>query len=260
MKKGDVFFLRNSMAGGLILWCMSASVSHAGLVVNGTRFVLPAPATSRGVTVENTGKSNILVKSQVVSDPGLDVTGSVLDASASVATGPRENQSPFIITPPLFVLAGGKSNQMRLNCLDCDALPKDRESLFRLSVSAIPAGKAPPNTVQVAIRSSFKLFYRPEGLPGNPGVAYQQLQWRREGRKVSVHNSTPYYVTLFKMKVNGTLLNDPGMVPPFSTRTQAWCPDVGECTIHWRTLDDYGGEREQWVVNPSGTPVLGHSG
>ncbi len=248
------------VVGGMVIFCLWEPAALAGLVVNGTRFVLPAPATSRSITVENTDKSNILVKSQVLPDPGLDIEGSIADNSGPAATGRRKNPMPFVITPPLFALAGGKSNQMRLNCLDCDALPKDRESLFRLSVSAIPAGKAPPNTVQVAIRSSFKLFYRPEGLDGNPGTAYQQLQWRREGRKVIVQNPTPYYVTLFKMKVNDIPLNAPGMVPPFSTRTQSWCPEAGRCTILWRTLDDFGGEREQWHVEPGRSAGIGQAG
>lgn len=237
---------------------LAAPPLQAGLVVNGTRFVLPAPATSRAVAVQNTGTSDILVRSQILADRGEDVSGSVPDKAGPTAMGAGgEEAIPFVITPPLFALAAGKSNQLRLTCLECDKLPVDRESLFRLSMSAIPSGKAPPNSVQVAIRSSFKLFYRPENLPGNPGEAYQQLQWRRQGAQIAVHNRTPYYVTLFKMSVNGRLLNNPGMVAPFSTRTQPWCPDSGVCRIQWHTLDDFGAEKSAWVVVPSETAQSG---
>lgn len=236
--------------GGVLL----SVAARAGLVVNGTRFVLPAPATSQAITVQNTGATDILVRSQILADQGEDQKGSVPDKPGPVPASTKAKEGvPFVITPPLFALAGGKSNQLRLTCLECDQLPTDRESLFRLSMSAIPSGKAPPNTVQIAIRSSFKLFYRPAGLPGNATTAYQQLQWRRQGARIAVRNPTPYYVTLFKMQVNGRQLNVPGMVPPYTTRTQSWCPETGGCAIRWQTLDDFSAELAPWAITPSGS-------
>lgn len=56
-------------------------------------------------------------------------------------------------------------------------LPADRESLFTLSIAAIPSGKPEANRVQMAFRSALKLLYRPEGLAGNPQQAYRHLIW-----------------------------------------------------------------------------------
>jgi P pilus assembly chaperone PapD len=233
--------------------CVIALVSssaHAGVVVSGTRFILHAPAKSLNVAVKNTSKNSFLVKSAVVRDTGHELTGSTPMPSPGSAI-------PFVITPPLFVLGEGKSNQLRLECTNCEALPQDRESLYRLSISAIPGGKSAPNSVQVAIRSTFKLFYRPEGLEGNESTAYQKLKWERRGASVVVNNPTPYYVTLYKMKINNKSIVDAGMVPPFSSREQPWCPTSGPCSINWQTLDDFGGAKPSWHVVPGATVKLG---
>ncbi len=76
-------------------------------------------------------------------------------------------------------------------------LPADRESLFTLSIAAIPSGKPEANRVQMAFRSALKLLYRPEGLAGNPQQAYRHLIWSLTPDGATVRNPTPYYVTLF---------------------------------------------------------------
>lgn len=52
------------------------------------------------------------------------------------------NKSPFIVTPPLFRLDAGDSNDLRV-LLTSPQLPSDRESLFTLNIKVIPANTAP---------------------------------------------------------------------------------------------------------------------
>lgn len=219
---------------------------HAGMVVGGTRFVFSADEHGKSIPVKNTGKESFLVKSQVVADNGSELSGTVNEHPGH--NGGDDN--PFVITPPLFLLGAGKSNQLRLECLSCQSLPPDRESLYRLGISAIPGGKPAINSVQLAVRSTFKLFYRPKGLPGEAGTAYQQLQWKREGQNVVVHNATPYYVTFFELTVNNKEVHHSGMVAPYSSRTQAWCPSTGRCEIQWKSINDFGGITPAWSVTP----------
>lgn len=246
--------LRRMLAGAAVVSGLFTPTAQAGLVVYGTRFALAAPASTLGITVQNTGDAPFLVKSQVRPDTRETASASLSDPAVT-----HEDKQPFVIIPPLFTLGAGQSNQLRLVCLECEKLPANRESLYWLSISAIPAGKAPPNSVQLAIRSSFKVFYRPEGLPGKADIAYQQLQWQRQKAQVTVRNPTPYYVTLFQMQVNGERVNDAGMVAPFSTYTQSWCPETGNCTLQWRTLDDFSGLRPAWVVSPGGVEHRGQA-
>jgi P pilus assembly chaperone PapD len=246
--------LQHSLIVGVIATVgLFSTQGHAGLVVGGTRFVLSEADHSKSIGVKNTGKEAFLVKSAVIADTGADMSGSVSDKPGNAS----ESDMPFVITPPLFLLGGGKSSQLRVECLSCQTLPADRESLYRLGISAIPGGKPAVNSVQVAVRSTFKLFYRPAGLAGNAIQAYEQLQWKRQGSNVVVRNPTPYYVTLFEMNVNNKPVRNAGMVAPYSTRTQAWCPTAGGCDIKWQSLNDFGGISPAWSVSPTAVAMAG---
>ncbi len=93
-------------------------------------------------------------------------------------------------------------------------LPADRESLFTLSIAAIPSGKPEANRVQMAFRSALKLLYRPEGLAGNPQQAYRHLIWSLTPDGATVRNPTPYYVTLFLLRANERAETTPGLWLP----------------------------------------------
>lgn len=199
--------------------------AQAGVVVEGTRFIFNADKTSITFTVNNTSQQRFLLLSKV------------LDAQ-----GQASSQVPFMTTPPLFPLAAGHSNMIRIIRTGGD-LPDDRESLFWLSVASIPQtqGKPSPNSLQVAIRSRMKLFYRPVGLKGREEDAYRQLEWQRDGTQVWIRNPTPYYVTLFHFQLNGIPVNNVGMVAPFTRVTTSGCPADGRCMAQWQTINDYGG-------------------
>jgi P pilus assembly chaperone PapD len=231
--------------GVVLLLTVSCLPVRAGLVVYGTRFVVTEEAPALGITVKNTGDSSVLVHSLVgAEDGGSENTKNV----------------PFVITPPLFSLSPGRSNVLRLICPDCSRLPKERESAFLLSIAEIPSGIAGSDTVQLAVRSHFKLFWRPTGLLGEPESAYKQLRWQREDKYVSVHNPTPYFVTLFKVIVNGRKQPIAGMVPPFGKRRFQWCQSgtTSACDIQWKSLDDYATEQPAWRVIPERGMTVGH--
>lgn len=89
-----------------------------------------------------------------------------------------------------FALQGGRENSIRIFRAD-EGLPADRETLFTLSISTIPASKTSSDNVQMAVRSSFKVFYRPEGLNGNPENAYREILWSYSANQLVVKNPTP---------------------------------------------------------------------
>lgn len=198
-------------------------------MVNGTRFIYSG-GTKEGMSVilKNTGADRYLIQSKIA------------PYFTTVTSGSETQRSePFITTPPLFAMNGYGENVMRILRTGGE-LPKDRESVFNLSIAAIPSGKPETNTVQWAVRTHYKLFYRPEGLKGNPQQAYSQLKWARQGNQVSAYNPTPYYVTLFGVQTNGGVHPDAGMVPPFASQNWQWCPGKGNCELRWQAIDDYG--------------------
>ncbi|HCS2621080.1 TPA: fimbrial chaperone, partial [Shigella flexneri] len=147
----------------------------------------------------------------------------------------------LLAAPPLILLKPGTTGTLRLLRTESDILPVDRETLFELSIASVPSGKVENQSVKVAMRSVFKLFWRPEGLPGDPLEAYQQLRWTRNSQGVQLTNPTPYYINLIQVSVNGKALSNAGVVPPKSQRQTNWCQVIAPCHVAWRTINDYGG-------------------
>ena len=202
--------------------------AHAGVVISGTRFIYPAGEKSITFAVRNPSTSTWLIHTKVNAG-----------GSWKGADQPETTQNTFIATPPLFTLRPDRENTVRLTFTD-GALPTDRESLFTLIVAAIPEGKNGGNSVQTAVRSRFKLFYRPAKLPGEPEGAYQALRWSYGNGAVTVENPTPYYVTLFQLSLNDKKLADSGLVAPYAKRTFAGCQQASRCDIRWHAINEYG--------------------
>ena len=202
---------------------------QAGVVIGGTRFVFREQNNALNVSLRNNSEMTWLVNTRITR--GGDWPGSAAPVSGETAS--------FIATPPLFALKGGRENKLRIVRTGGD-LPADRESLFTLSIAAIPSGKPEADSVQVAVRSRLKLFWRPEGLKGAPEKAYQQLRWQMSSSGLSVTNQTPFYVTVFHLNAGGVSVENAGMVAPFSTRQTSWCRGQQACLLHWQSIDDYG--------------------
>lgn len=224
---------------------------HAGLMVGGTRFIFNEKnENGLSVLVRNTEDTQFLIQSKVLPDntPGNQKNNG---EASKIST-------PFVATPPLLQLRGKKENYIRILRTD-GILPSDRESLFQLSVASIPSGMPDDSDVQVALRSRYKLIYRPSGLKGDSNQAYQQLRWQRHGALVTVENPTPYYVTLFQMVINGKLQPAKGVVAPFGSRTESWCPKSGGCSLKWQSLGDMGAPTPAWAITPNATASLGNT-
>lgn len=138
---------RGLLAGLLMIAASGYSAwAQAGVALGATRVIYPAgqKQVQLGVT-NNDDSSTYLIQSWVENaDGGKD--------------------SRFVITPPLFAMQGKKENTLRIIDATNKQLPQDRESLFWINVKAIPSmdkSKLSENTLQLAIISRIKLYYRP---------------------------------------------------------------------------------------------------
>ncbi|MBI6853150.1 molecular chaperone [Pseudomonas cichorii] len=179
----------------LPLWF--ATSAHAAVTVGATRLIYDGALHETNLTVSNReDDSPYLVQSWVSS------YGSINDASV-------EN---FIVTPPLFRLDANKENILRVIFTGGVEVPKDRESLFLMNVKAIPAmrdDQRGKNMLQIALKTSIKLFYRPAGLKGSPRDAVATLDWKVNSGKLSVDNPSMFHVVVSELKVNGQAQTNP---------------------------------------------------
>lgn len=210
----------------LLITCVSA---QAGVIIGGTRVVYGEKQSSIALSVRNNSPFAWLINSKVS-------TGGTWPGSH-----PSTDKAPFVITPPLFSLKADREGTLRIVYTGSGAsLPRDRESLFTLSIATIPAGKRQDDSVELAVRTHLKLFYRPAGLQGSAQDAWQQLRWSKRSQQLVVENPTPYYVTMFNLQFNGQPVRNAGLVAPFGQRQFNGCQQLPQCVIHWQGINDYG--------------------
>ncbi|MBJ8403915.1 molecular chaperone [Citrobacter cronae] len=214
----------NRYAAIALAFVLASFTAQAGIVIGGTRVIYDGDKKEASASVRNPEKSGVyLVQSWV--DNGEEQGG----------------KAPFIVTPPLFRINPGEENMLRI-VRTGGTLPQDRESVFWLNVKSIPGtddSRPRTNVLQVVVKSRLKLFYRPVGLEGRPETAYHQLTVARSGNRLTVSNPTPWYVTLFSLKVDGLEIKEADMVPPKGS-VSFTLPSATANAVTWQAISDYG--------------------
>ncbi len=120
-----------------------------------------------------------------------------------INSSPETSSAPFMVVPPVTRIAGSGGQQLKIRVLK-NNLPRDRESVFYLNVVDIPAKTATTgNTLQFALRTRIKLFYRPDDLLQPPDAVPEQISASLSGETLILKNPTPYYFTLSALVSGG---------------------------------------------------------
>ena len=201
---------------------------QAGVNVGATRVIYQSKEKEANLSLSNSSEDGVpyLVQSWV---------------------SPYENRDDsadeFIITPPLFRLDAKGQNILRIIATNAQKLPTDKESLFLLNVKAIPAKSAEQsnqNVLQIALKTTIKLFYRPAGLQGSLEEAVKNLQWRAEGGKLTVQNPSGFNVVVSDLQINNSASKGmPEVIKPGSTVTTT-IPLKNSDTLQLSYINEYG--------------------
>ncbi|MEP8888253.1 fimbrial biogenesis chaperone [Enterobacter roggenkampii] len=153
--------------------------------------------------------------------------------------GDDNQKPPFIITPPLYRLDGGKENLMRI--ILAGTLPQDKESMYWLHIKAIPSAPREKNTLQIAVSTSIKLIYRPESLK-NVDVEKEsdKLSWHIIGDRIEVNNPTPCFINFNEIMVSGKKLTNVSYAPPGETTSFSLPAGVNGGNIQFSVISDFG--------------------
>ncbi|MDM0020134.1 fimbrial biogenesis chaperone [Variovorax saccharolyticus] len=184
-------------------WAVAVSAfgfgfSQAGIVITGTRVVYPAQEREVTIKINNTGTLPALVQSWI--DDGNEKTSA------------QEKSMPFSLLPPVFRVDPGKAQTLRMSYTQ-EPLPQDRESVFWLNVLEIPPRpdaetRESRNLLQMAFRSRIKIFFRPQGLPGDADAAAAGLRWQLTtneagtGYDLEAENPSAFHVSISKASVS----------------------------------------------------------
>ncbi|NNA54019.1 fimbria/pilus periplasmic chaperone [Pseudomonas lactis] len=158
--------------------------------------------------------------------------------------------SPMVVLPPVQRLEAGASSQVKIQGLpELSNLPQDRESLFYFNLREIPPRSDKPNTLQIALQTRVKLFYRPLAIAPKSGLSeapwQEKLTLTRQGDRYQVNNPTPYYVTVIEaaadLKTSSPADFKPFMIPPKAQQDLGLSTKVlGEKPV-LTYVNDYGG-------------------
>ena len=138
-------------------------------------------------------------------------------------------------------MQGKNENTLSIMEATNNQVPQNRESLFWMNVKAMPSmdkSKLSDNTLQWAIISRIKLYYRPAKLTLPPDQAADRLTFSRNGSSLTLTNPTPYYLTVTELNA-GTRILENALVPPMGKTSVKLPADAGN-PIPYRTINDYG--------------------
>jgi len=136
--------------------------------------------------------------------------------------------SPLVVVPPIQRLEPGGKSQVKIQGLpELAQLPQDRESIFYFNLREVPPRSDKANTLQIALQTRVKLFYRPAALSKAPIASstpwQERLTLTRQGDNYVVNNPTPFYITLIDAsdRVNG---KTPDAFEPLMLAPQSQAP------------------------------------
>lgn len=219
------------LLAAIVLGSMLAADASAAIALDRTRVVFDGSQKSISLSVNNRNdKLPYLAQ------------GWIEDADG------KKVKEPLMVLPPIQRIEAGKSSQLRIQALpDVAKLPKDRESLFYFNLREIPPKSSKPNTLQLALQTRIKLFYRPASLEIAPNAepVQNQLTLTRQGNKYSVNNPTGYYITLINAASHKDAQNNtsfrPLMVAPKSSAMLSVTADGLGGSPVLTYINDYGG-------------------
>lgn len=189
-------------------WFSVSLFSQANIVINGTRVIYPEKNKNITVQLQNSGNQPALVQAWL--DNG------------DIDSTPETASVPFFLSPPVTKVNGSAGQQLRITKTGA-ALPADRESIFYLNVLDIPPvseSMQQQNTLQLAIKTRIKLFYRPQALRENVATSLDNLSLKAEGKGLTLANDSPYFITVANITqgADKPLLTDSLMLTPFSSQ------------------------------------------
>ncbi len=221
------------------LFLANATSANAGVVMTGTRVIYPAQNQEKTIQLQNKENKPYLV--QVWLDAG--------DENSS----PEDNHAPFIANPQIFKIKPNQGQIVRIIFTgEKSQLPQNKESLFFLNFTEIPAEKSqdnPQNKLMMVFKSRVKLFYRPNNLPDTPNDISKHLNilLKNENNQkiITIHNTSSYYANILAIRIkNGASIqqsfNNKTIAPHSSIELAVKATTSNTSQFQLDLINDYG--------------------
>lgn len=234
--------MKTTLMTGALLCVLGVSQAQAAIALDRTRVVFNGGDKSVSLSISNENKQlPYLAQGWIEDEAGNKIT------------------TPLTVLPPLQRIEPGAKSQVKVQGLsDVSLLAQDRETLFYFNLREIPPKSDKPNTLQLALQTRIKLFYRPKSLDNTEGMApwQEQLTLTKQGDKYLLNNPTPYYVTIIDASSKKDDTSVSGFEPLMLAPKGSEILNVGSSVLGGSPVltyvNDYGG-RPQLQFTCSGT-------
>ncbi|ELX8379818.1 molecular chaperone [Providencia vermicola] len=222
--------LHHGLLWGCFLLTMSVAMSaYSAITLDRTRIIFPGSERSINIRITNDNPEEAYLAQSWIED----------------LQGNKLTKGAILSTPPLQRVEANSDSLVRLSVTPLLAqLPQDRESVFYFNLREVPPKSTEGNTLQIALQSRVKLFYRPTRI-----LAESETRWAhkvtltRTTKGYKLHNLTPFHLTVIGLGDSKTQSEkshfDVVMVPPRSTHDMA---SSKLATPYLTYINDYGGK------------------
>lgn len=203
--------------------------AHSAVTLDRTRIIFPGTEKSINVTITNDNPEEAYLAQSWIED----------------LQGNKLTKGAILATPPLQRIEPNSNSLVRLSTTpELSQLPQDRESVFYFNLREVPPKSNDGNTLQIALQSRVKLFYRPTSiLPESETKWTHKVTLTKIAKGYRINNTTPFNLTVIgfgnsKSAAEKSVFNAI-MVPPKSTH------DVVSPTLstpYLTYINDYGGK------------------
>ncbi|WP_236329595.1 fimbrial chaperone [Enterobacter quasihormaechei] len=207
----------------MIFFSFLTPLSTAGVIIGGTRVIYSSDKSDATISIKNNEATTpYLIQTWV--DPFKGDTAS--------------NKPPFTVIPPVSRLEAGQEKILRIMKVKGE-LPDDRESLFWLNIKNIPPSSSNPNSLEIAIKTRIKLFWRPAKLNMTTERAAAKVKWSIQNRQLVIENPSPLHINVMNVTVDSkdVTLN---IIPPFDTVRLPLPEGINGRALIWRFVNDFG--------------------
>jgi P pilus assembly chaperone PapD len=147
-----------------------------------TRIIFPGTEKSINITIRNDNPEEAYLAQSWIED----------------LNGNKLTKGAILATPPLQRIEPNSNSLVRLSTTpELKRLPQDRESVFYFNLREVPPKTTDGNTLQIALQSRVKLFYRPTSiLPESETKWAHKVTLTRTATGYRLNNLTPFYLTV----------------------------------------------------------------
>ena len=234
--------LRNTSILTLLLASIISQQAVGAIALDRTRVIVNGNEESVSLSISNQNKQlPYLAQGWIEDELGNKIT------------------TPLTILPPIQRVEPDAESQIKVVAMpDVEQLSQEVETLFYFNIREIPPRSDKPNTLQIALQTRVKLFYRPKSImPTKADMAtpwQEKITLTRQGDSYLVTNPTPYFITLVDVAshIKGKSANDftPIMIAPKSaTSLGISALALGKAPV-LTYINDYGG-RPKLIFNCS---------